>query len=56
MGGSALTVAAAGNAKTGEVDHAAPWRTVIDLANMNKNYSVVGPGQSGQVLSPWYAD
>lgn len=56
MGGSALTVAAAGNKATGEVDHAAPWRTVVDVADMSKSASIVGPGQSGQVLSPWYAD
>lgn len=56
VGGSAVTVAAARNTTTGEVNHAAPWRSVIDLATIDKNYSVVGPGQSGQVLSPWYAD
>ncbi|OYD09458.1 penicillin acylase family protein [Paludifilum halophilum] len=57
VGGSKMTVMAAGwNKKSGEVDHGASWRTVIDLANPGVSYDVVGPGQSGQVMSPWYHD
>jgi penicillin amidase len=55
MGGSSVTVGAAGwNEATGEVDHGAAWRTVVDLKNLAKSYNVVGPGQSGHVLSRWY--
>ncbi|MEC0368972.1 penicillin acylase family protein [Paenibacillus chibensis] len=57
MGGGRVTVGAAGwDAETGEVDHGAPWRTVIDLADPMRSYNVVGPGQSGHVLSRWYHD
>lgn len=57
VGGSRVTVGAMGwNAKTGNVSHAAPWRTVIDMADPYNAYSVVGPGQSGHVLSKWYKD
>lgn len=55
--GSKTTVEAAGwNTKTGEVDHGAAWRTVVDLADLNQTFNVVGPGQSGNRLSPWYDD
>jgi len=57
MGGSSVTVGAAGWDKTtGEVDHGAAWRTVIDLADPLISYNVVGPGQSGHLLSEWYHD
>ena len=57
MGGSKVTVGAAGwNKDTGEVNHGAPWRTVIDLADPSKSYNVVAPGQSGNLLSSWYND
>lgn len=57
MGGSKVTVGAAGwNKDTGEVNHGAPWRTVIDLADPSKSYNVVAPGQSGNLLSRWYHD
>ncbi|GIP38161.1 beta-lactam antibiotic acylase [Paenibacillus sp. J31TS4] len=57
MGGGRVTVGAAGwNAATGEVNHGAPWRTVIDLADPARADNVVGPGQSGHRLSPWYRD
>lgn len=29
---------------------------VIDMDDTSKAYHVVGPGQSGHVLSPWYGD
>ncbi|TJY42614.1 penicillin acylase family protein [Cohnella pontilimi] len=57
MGGSRATVGAAGwNNETGEVTHGGAWRTVIDLANPRKSFNVVGPGQSGHLLSRWYHD
>ncbi|WP_416054350.1 penicillin acylase family protein [Fictibacillus sp. KU28468] len=55
MGGSRVTVGAAGwDSLTGKVNHGAAWRTVVDLADLTKTYNVVGPGQSGHVLSKWY--
>lgn len=55
--GSKVTVEAAGwDVKTGEVNHGAAWRTVADLSDLRQTYNVVGPGQSGHVLSPWYDD
>lgn len=57
VGGSKVTVGAAGyNAITGEVNHGASWRTVNDLSDLTRTHNVVGPGQSGHVLSPWYDD
>ncbi|MGN7358036.1 penicillin acylase family protein [Paenibacillus sp. SAF-054] len=57
MGGGKVTVGAAGwDPTTGEVNHGAPWRTVIDMADPSRSYNVVGPGQSGHVLSRWYHD
>ncbi|WP_010678527.1 penicillin acylase family protein [Bacillus timonensis] len=57
MGGSGITVAAASfNKNSGAITHGAAWRSVIDLANINESYNVVGPGQSGHVLSPFYHD
>ncbi|RAL21056.1 penicillin acylase family protein [Thermoflavimicrobium daqui] len=54
LNGSHITVGAAGWKKTGEVNHGAAWRTVVDLAHPLQSWNVVSPGQSGQVLSPWY--
>lgn len=55
MGGSRVTVGAAGwDPATGKVNHGAAWRTVVDLSDLSKSYNVVGPGQSGHVLSKWY--
>ncbi|WP_077619176.1 penicillin acylase family protein [Bacillus sinesaloumensis] len=55
MGGSGITVAAASfNRDTGAITHGAAWRSVIDLSNMKESYNVVGPGQSGHVLSQFY--
>lgn len=57
MGGSRVTVGAAGwDPLTGKVNHGAAWRTIVDLADLTKTYNVVGPGQSGHVLSKWYDD
>ncbi|ARF70270.1 penicillin acylase family protein [Paenibacillus larvae subsp. pulvifaciens] len=57
MGGSKVTVGMAEwDAKTGEVNLGGAWRTVIDLADPLKSFNIVGPGQSGQLLSPWYHD
>lgn len=57
IGGSRVTVEAAGwNNTTGLVNHGGAWRTVVDLENLSKSYNVVGPGQSGNVLSNWYDD
>lgn len=55
MGGSRVTVAAAGfKSDTGAVTHGAAWRSVVDIANLTETYNVVGPGQSGHVLSDFY--
>lgn len=55
--GSRVTVGAAGfNSSTGVVNHGAPWRTIVDLSDLSTSYHVVGPGQSGHVLSLWYHD
>ncbi|ART78439.1 penicillin acylase family protein [Sutcliffiella horikoshii] len=57
MRGSRVTVGAAGwNSETGKVNHGAAWRTVVDMKNPLESYNVVGPGQSGHVMSPWYHD
>ncbi|MEK5441422.1 MULTISPECIES: penicillin acylase family protein [unclassified Fredinandcohnia] len=57
MGGSGVSVAAASfNRKSGAITHGAAWRSVIDLSNMKQSYNVVGPGQSGHVLSKFYHD
>ncbi|NDI36901.1 penicillin acylase family protein [Chengkuizengella sediminis] len=57
VSGSDITVGAASwKSETGEVNHGASWRTVMDLANMSESYSVVGPGQSGHVMSENYHD
>ncbi|WP_078551492.1 penicillin acylase family protein [Bacillus alkalicellulosilyticus] len=57
VGGSNVTVMAAGwNAETGEVDHGAGWRGIFDVKDLTTTYHVVGPGQSGHVMSPWYDD
>lgn len=57
VSGSCVTVAAAcWNHKTGEVNHGPAWRMIIDMADPDKNWGVVAPGQSGHVLSRWYAN
>jgi len=55
--GSKVTVEAAGwDVTNGDVNHGGAWRTVVDLTDLSQSWNVVGPGQSGHVLSPWYAD
>jgi penicillin amidase len=58
IGGSALTVAAMSfNRGTGYVTNSAPWRQVVDLADITHNSrDVVTPGESGNFMSPWYKD
>lgn len=54
IGGSNITVQAAGFGEDGKVDHGASWRFVADLADLNEAYHIVGPGQSGHMKSEWY--
>ncbi|WP_284139168.1 penicillin acylase family protein [Virgibacillus sp. LDC-1] len=55
--GSAVTpMAAAFDLETGQVDHGASWRFIIDTANMDEGYHIVGPGQDGHFRSAWYDD
>ncbi|MDZ5474516.1 penicillin acylase family protein [Bacillus sp. 31A1R] len=54
VGGSQVTVQAAAFRDDGIVNHGGSWRFVIDTADMNKGYHLVGPGQSGHPLSKWY--
>nr|WP_264739526.1 penicillin acylase family protein [Cytobacillus firmus] len=56
VGGSSVTVQAAANKEDGTVNHGGSWRFVMDTQNMNTAYHLVGPGQSGHPLSPWYHD
>lgn len=56
IGGSNITVQAAGFDEAGRVDHGASWRFVADLDNLNEAYHIVGPGQSGHIKSDWYHD
>ncbi|MEN2766900.1 penicillin acylase family protein [Ornithinibacillus xuwenensis] len=57
VGGSSVTpMAASYDAETGEVDHGASWRFVIDTSDMNTGYHIVGPGQAGHFKSEWYHD
>jgi penicillin amidase len=56
LGGSHVTVGMAGfHRETGRVTLGAPWRLVVDLANMSA-LDLNAPGQSGSHLSPWYDD
>ena len=54
IGGSNITVQAAGFGEDGRVDHGASWRFVADLNDLTEAYHIVGPGQSGHVKSEWY--
>lgn len=56
IGGSNITVQAAGFGDDGRVDHGASWRFVADLADLSESYHIVGPGQSGHMKSDWYHD
>lgn len=55
VGGSNVTpMAAAFDTETGEVDHGASWRFVIDMKDPTTGYHIVGPGQEGHFRSDWY--
>src|SRR5690625_3431967 len=55
--GSGVTpLAASYSSETGEVDHGASWRFVIDLDDIETGRHIVGPGQSGHFKSEWYHD
>jgi len=55
VGGSSVTpMAAAYDTGTGEVDHGASWRFVIDMNDPSTGYHIVGPGQEGHFKSDWY--
>ncbi|MER2260398.1 MAG: penicillin acylase family protein [Psychrobacillus sp.] len=54
IGGSNITVQAAGYREDGSVNHGASWRFVADLADLSEAYHIVGPGQSGHIKSEWY--
>lgn len=57
VGGSAVTpFAAAYSSDTGEVNHGASWRFIIDTEDMMSSYHIVGPGQFGHFKSKWYHD
>ncbi len=57
VGGSSVTsMAAAYDTETGEVDHGASWRFVIDMGEPTTGYHIVGPGQEGHFRSEWYHD
>ena len=57
VGGSGVTpMAASYHSETGEVDHGASWRFVIDTNDMHAGYHIVGPGQDGHFKSEWYQD
>ncbi|MDR6224166.1 penicillin acylase family protein [Desmospora profundinema] len=57
VGGSKMTVLAADwDKESGQVDHGASWRTVVDLSDLSQARHIVAPGQSGQVMSRWYSD
>lgn len=57
VGGSSVTpMAASYDNETGEVDHGASWRFVIDMAEADVGYHIVSPGQDGHFKSQWYHD
>lgn len=57
VGGSGVTpMAASYDVETGEVNHGASWRFVIDTSDLNTGYHIVGPGQIGHFKSEWYDD
>jgi penicillin amidase len=53
IGGSNITVQAAGFTPDGLVDHGASWRFVADLDDLSSTHHIVGPGQSGHMKS-WF--
>lgn len=56
VGGSSVTVQAASHRADGLVNHGGSWRFVIDTSDLSTGEHLVGPGQSGHVLSNWYHD
>lgn len=56
VNGSAVTPMAARHNEEGIVDHGASWRFVIDFSDITTGHHIVGPGQSGHFLSPFYND
>ncbi|MFS0673933.1 penicillin acylase family protein [Ornithinibacillus sp. 179-J 7C1 HS] len=57
VGGSGITpMATSYENETGEVDHGASWRFVIDMSDIGTGYHIVGPGQAGHFRSEWYHD
>lgn len=54
IGGSNITVQAAGFAADGSVDHGASWRFVADMKDLSSAHHIVGPGQSGHMKSKWF--
>lgn len=57
-GGDNATVgnASYSRSKPFAITHGAPWRQVVDLADLNNSFDVVTPGESGQRFSSHYAD
>src|SRR5690625_3233553 len=57
VGGSRVTpMAASYDQETGEVNHGASWRFVIDVADLETGHHIVGPGQAEHFRSDWYHD
>src|SRR5690625_545171 len=55
--GSGVTpFAASYSSETGEVNHGASWRFVIDIEDIETGHHIVGPGQFGHFKSDWYHD
>lgn len=54
IGGSNITVQAAGFSADGSVDHGASWRFVVDFQDPTRAFHIVGPGQSGHMKSDWF--
>ena len=54
IGGSNITVQAAGFDGDGNVDHGASWRFVADLSDLSSAYHIVGPGLSGHMKSDFF--
>ncbi|AXF57959.1 penicillin acylase family protein [Salicibibacter kimchii] len=55
--GSSITVMAASyDEETGDTNHGAGWRGVMDLADLSESEHIVAPGQSGHVMSDHYHD
>ncbi|MGD6959438.1 penicillin acylase family protein [Rossellomorea aquimaris] len=57
MGGSSVTVMEAGyDTITGEANHGASWRFILDGIDFTKAEHILGPGQSAHFRSEWYND